>query len=518
MNPTKINKHFFTFPKLRSLREQWFNAINFNCNETIPYSASKMYIQGDSRGIMNRKCNPQFIRRKTRTFTASMSGFLLQCIVGCICYSLFLVNHLVCEDHFSENCFVSTLNKRLHRGSVPPKFVQTGHSSRLPHTISESLKSIASWSQVSYSLLESSQPHVNSNPLDHSFNLLIDHDHTYCLPSITTERNKSIVHSNQFNNSDLIHSPPHINNNLLNQKCVSSSSTSVPRQGSCNNKQILSKTRNGGYLKKISCTGVSSLTPRKRKLYYCNRVQQGKISKLNKLLSSSKSLCKKLKTLSHSSLLQDIEKHFDATGATFLKSQFVNMHRKNPSWSLDNKVFALALYKRGPKCYRFLSRFIKLPSKSTISKFLQKVPFQTGINMQLFEKLKTRVSKMSNVNKLCRVMFDEISLATNLTYCKLTDSIIGYEDLGTLGRTNSCANHALVFMVQSIYSGWKQRVAYSFTKDTIKSKDLRYLIREVIEQLQLIGITVASTVCDQDPTNRGALKLLKQESSYGVRS
>jgi hypothetical protein len=60
MNPTKINKHFFTFPKLRSLREQWFNAINFNCNETIPYSASKMYI---------------------------------------------------CEDHFSENCFVSTLKK-----------------------------------------------------------------------------------------------------------------------------------------------------------------------------------------------------------------------------------------------------------------------------------------------------------------------------------------------------------------------------------------------------------------------
>jgi hypothetical protein len=294
------------------------------------------------------------------------------------------------------------------------------------------------------------------------------------------------------------------------------SSTSVPRQGSCNNKQILSKTRNGGILKKISCTRVSSLTPRKRKLYYCNRVQQGKISKLNKLLSSSKSLCKKLKTFSHSSLLQDIEKHFDATGATFLKSQFVNIHRKNPSWSLDNKVFALALYKRGPKCYRFLSRFIKLPSKSTISKFLQKVPFQTGINMQLFEKLKTRVSKMSNVNKLCSVMFDEISLATNLTYCKLTDSIIGYEDLGTLGRTNSCANHALVFMVQSIYSGWKQPVAYYFTKDSIKSKDLRYLIREVIEQLQLIGITVACTVCDQGPTNRGALKLLKQESSYDV--
>jgi hypothetical protein len=124
----------------------------------------------------------------------------------------------------------------------------SGHSSRPPHSISENLKSIASCSQVNFSLLESSQPHVSSNPLDHSFNLLVDHDHTYRLPSITTERNESIVHSNQFNNSDLVHSPPHINNNLLNQKCMSSAS--VPRQGSYNNKQILSKTRNGGIKKK----------------------------------------------------------------------------------------------------------------------------------------------------------------------------------------------------------------------------------------------------------------------------
>jgi hypothetical protein len=37
---------------------------------------------------------------------------------------------------------------------------------------------------------------------------------------------------------------------------------------------------------------------------------------------------------------------------------------------------------------------------------------------------------MSNVNKLYSGLFHEISLATNLTYCKLTDSIIGHEDLG----------------------------------------------------------------------------------------
>ncbi|KAI4469765.1 thap domain-containing protein 9 [Holotrichia oblita] len=125
---------------------------------------------------------------------------------------------------------------------------------------------------------------------------------------------------------------------------------------------------------------------------------------------------------------------------------------------------------------------------------------------------------MLKVNKICSVMFDEISLSTNLTYCKLTNSIIGYEDLGSLGRADSFANHALVFMVQSIYSGWKQPIAYYFTKDSVKSKDLSYLIREVIEQLQCIGIKVACTVCDQGPTNRGALKLLKKEANCNIEA
>jgi hypothetical protein len=52
-------------------------------------------------------------------------------------------------------------------------------------------------------------------------------------------------------------------------------------------------------------------------------------------------------------------------------------------------------------------------------------------------------------------------------------------------------------MVQSIHSGWKQPVAYYFAKDSIKSKDLSYLIREIIEQLQIIGIIVACTVYEQ---------------------
>jgi hypothetical protein len=154
----------------------------------------------------------------------------------------------------------------------------------------------------------------------------------------------------------------------------------------------------------------------------------------------------------------------------FIKSQFRNIKKLNQSWSIDNKVFAPALYKRGPRSYRFLRHFLKLPSRTTLNNFVKLIPFDAGIDLQLFDKIKQRVQKMNAKDKLCKLMFDEICLSTNLTYSKLNDKIIGYEDLGSLGRNDNVANHALVFMIQSLYSGWKQSVAYYFVKDTVKSK------------------------------------------------
>ena len=40
------------------------------------------------------------------------------------------------------------------------------------------------------------------------------------------------------------------------------------------------------------------------------------------------------------------------------------------------------------------------------------------------------------------------------------DVIMGYVDHGELGRTPEAASHALVFMLQGIYSKWTMPVAY----------------------------------------------------------
>lgn len=153
-------------------------------------------------------------------------------------------------------------------------------------------------------------------------------------------------------------------------------------------------------------------------------MQQGQICKLKQKLYRSTKTCKNLSKLSSGALIDQIEKIFSSVGSTFLKSQFKNMNNKRPTWNFDDKVFAIALYKRGPRSYRFLQRFVKLPSRATIMNFLKTVPFNTGINKDLFFKLQKRIVKMPKTDRIATLMFDEVSLSPNLTYCKIVRIII----------------------------------------------------------------------------------------------
>jgi hypothetical protein len=245
-------------------------------------------------------------------------------------------------------------------------------------------------------------------------------------------------------------------------------------------------------LKKIGCSRIKNLTYREKKMYYINRSQQQTISKLKFHLRKVTDVKIKVKILAQNKVIQ-LEKNFNSVGAEFTSSQFNNIKKKNPSWTIDNQTFARALYKRGPKCYRFLKKFLKLPSKSTLYKFFKNIPFETGINEEIFLKLKTRIEKMKPIEKICKLMFDEMTLSTDLTYSKSDDKIVGYEDLGSLGRNKNLANHSLVFMVQGLYSGWKQPISYLFAKNTVKSKYLKILIAEIIKKLQDAGLTVVCT-------------------------
>ncbi|XP_025831294.1 uncharacterized protein LOC108735562 [Agrilus planipennis] len=119
------------------------------------------------------------------------------------------------------------------------------------------------------------------------------------------------------------------------------------------------------------------------------------------------------------------------------------------------------------------------------------------MNDHIFEHLRTTVSKLKNPDKFCVLMFDEISLQPALQYSKQLDFVEGFVDLGGGFRKNRFADHAVVFMIKGIRSGWKQPV---FFFDFVKV------------QLLLIGLKVVAPIGDQGSTNRAAINTLLSDT------
>jgi hypothetical protein len=67
-------------------------------------------------------------------------------------------------------------------------------------------------------------------------------------------------------------------------------------------------------------------------------------------------------------------------------------------------------------------------------------------------------------------------------------------------------------MERGIRKNYNQTVAYYFTRDTVKTHQLKQIIVYIIKQLQEVGLNVVANVCDQGSTNRTAIKELCGEN------
>ncbi|XP_074033220.1 transposable element P transposase [Leptinotarsa decemlineata] len=113
--------------------------------------------------------------------------------------------------------------------------------------------------------------------------------------------------------------------------------------------------------------------------------------------------------------------------------------------------------------------------------------------------------------KVCLLMFDEMSIDTNLFYQRQDDEIMGFQDYGT-ERHPVLANHANVFMLKGVYKQWKQPVVFTFSNGPIEVLQLKKLIKDIIKECFIIGLNVIATVCDQGTTNASAINMLLQET------
>lgn len=261
-------------------------------------------------------------------------------------------------------------------------------------------------------------------------------------------------------------------------------------------------------------TRRKDLTPKAKHLYSRVIDAHSKLAKLSSRVTLFKSRVKAAEKLANSPNFTALIDHVNPLTYKFIISQVRNQKQKPKArrYTMDEKVLALTILKASGKGYRLLSKIFSMPSKKTLVNLLGKIPFPCGINKILFDSLKESVKKMKEHDRTAILVFDEMSIASLISYNSKEDMVEGLHDQGSGDRKPQIADYANVFMLKGVFKQWKQPICYSFSCGPTKSQSLRNLIRSIIEECQLIGLKIVATVCDQGGPNQAAINGLINDS------
>lgn len=237
------------------------------------------------------------------------------------------------------------------------------------------------------------------------------------------------------------------------------------------------------------------------------------VKKLKQKKDNYAARLKKALTLNENKTFQKCLNKFTTLAAIFTVMQFreISKHKMGRRFTQEEKIMALSLYKQGPRAYRWLSRIFVLPSPLTLSRLICRAGIKPGINKKIFAQLKKRVETMTEDEKLCTLLFDEIAISPNFEYNRRKDLINGFVTNGD-ERKKKIADHALVFMLRGVIKNYKQPIAFTFCSGTTPTDELKKMIKNIISELQGCGLKVIATVCDQGTTNVSAINKLIQET------
>ncbi|KAI4455727.1 transposase protein [Holotrichia oblita] len=118
---------------------------------------------------------------------------------------------------------------------------------------------------------------------------------------------------------------------------------------------------------------------------------------------------------------------------------------------------------------------------------------------------------MKEEEKICMLLFDEMSLSSQLTYTYPLDIVQGFEDDGER-RTQDIADHVQVFMLRGVFKKWKLPVAFNFSKSSTNAATIVKLYKDIVKKANAVGLKVIASVCDQGSTNMRAVRMLQEET------
>lgn len=212
--------------------------------------------------------------------------------------------------------------------------------------------------------------------------------------------------------------------------------------------------------------------------------------KLNRDLITTKRRLKEAEDLVNTPLFT--KANLNKQTQNFILSQLKHqkLTPKGRRFSLEDKMFALTLYKQSPRGYRLLRKIFALPSKKTLTNLLQKLSFKTGINDNIFSILKSSCESLPENDRCCSIIFDEMSLKSSLVFDEKNDIIAGFQDNGPGLRKPLFADKVMVFMARGVGKNWKQPLAYYFNEGGMKTDILIICLKEIIRKMTSSGFKV----------------------------
>ncbi|CAB3222553.1 unnamed protein product [Arctia plantaginis] len=238
--------------------------------------------------------------------------------------------------------------------------------------------------------------------------------------------------------------------------------------------------------------------------------------KLSKCRSKVKIQASKIKALQNITTNPKFLEILDALPSTskiltLLQFREIKKGDRGRRFTLQEKLVSLSIMKQSSKGYRFLRKIFILPSRQILLQLLHQANIKPGINSNTIEQLKKATEAMKLEDKLCILLFDEMSLKPSVAYNERKDRVCGFVTNGD-EVYSEYADHAQVFMIRGLLKNYKQPVAYTFSQAATKGPELAKQLKAVVTALQGAGLTVVATVCDQGTNNVSCIKYLLQET------
>lgn len=238
--------------------------------------------------------------------------------------------------------------------------------------------------------------------------------------------------------------------------------------------------------------------------------QSKTIKKLNKTALDLKKLSLKYKNMLKKHKNIENINSANQTSKDFCKMLLVP-RCSSAEWPEKQRDLAQNINFKSATCYNFMRNTLEfnLPSQSSLNRWIPLKNLQPGFNISLLTNLKNQILKMTDDEKLCSILMDEIKIKKELTYNQVTDEVDGFIDFGDGDRNNNTGDHILVFMVRGIVTNWKYILSYYVSGNCTEGETLKDILLKNIQLTLDLNLNVKAIICDQGSNNRKCFRLLK---------